>query len=244
MQFNVVYNNGRSLKVIPYNKTEIIKEKGRINMIRFDEESLLCIGDKLPVLVENDDREYNTYYIVKNIYKHDNYFLISEFPITPVEDLMVPLLQLTKENLLIDYDFCGSYSNFNNHPLNKKKNVIFLMYRWNPFEYYDKFITSLTNNPLFIEQFKSEDNRFDVLAFKIAPVFEIDVNKIFRSDYLNLTAYAKSTIVKFHNDPNLTNVINDNPEYRTYLEKELDTVIPKNIPLYSKYTKKRVSFVS
>lgn len=235
-KYEIVYNNACSVVLLTKGEVETIENKKSIEIVSINRKDFISLGDKVKVDVVHNDRKFSTFYIPKEIKEvSKNKFLLKEFLANTVTDMCLPLLRINKNNLLFNFHFCGAYNEVGKHQLNKQHDILFLVYRWTPFEHYERYIEWFISEYKCEDVFKSNDSRFDIIAIKAPSIFKFDLIKIYNSDYLEITDLAKQTIMKFHEDPTLNAVFRNDPNLRKNMEKVLNASIPDHIPLYPKF---------
>lgn len=210
-------------------------DKFHLSKIQYDEKNEIKIGDKINVSFNLPTSQYSTYFIANYMYKEDiNKIRINEFESNVSSTYILPLLGFSKNQLLIDYNLINVYAKHHSFDYEIGK-YVYLVYRYMPISYYEKFVNALSNREDCL--IRRKEGRFDIFVFKVNKHTE-DIKKILDGKYSSITKEAKDKILKFHNQAKpetpLYQILYKGNLRKNELEQYLGTIIPEDIDLAEK----------
>lgn len=237
--FKFKYIDGKKILVSSKHKPtfkNISPNKLELLNIIINDDNLIKLGDKLPLkLTDKNKVEYSTYYIANKIYKNKPAeFQINEFDLNETSIFVTPLVLLTNDLANLDC-FINSYIRHYKYE-NYIGDQLYFIYRYSPFDYYDKIVSYFKNHPRFVEYFKDQDKRFDVFTIEIPKQYTNDVKLLMKGKFSKISNNAKMKILSYHklgiNSP-IYDVLYRTDKLKKEKEKELGVIIPDDIDLRS-----------
>jgi hypothetical protein len=229
----IKYFNSRKLRLTTNKLIKAEEGEKELWNITLNGELKYSKGNKIPVIINSEDLDYKTFYYCDRIFKVDSKTIeISEFNITDTTIFTLPLLGLTKEELLWDKVFINAYISAHDFDGNVGE-VCHLIYRYMPFSFYSKLIEYLKKKSNF-NSYKKDyiDKRFDRISFIIPKIYLKDVYLILEGNLSKISDATKQLICNFHNINNhnkIYEMLNTNVALRDRLIVDYGEELPEDI---------------
>jgi hypothetical protein len=241
---NLVYLNERTVRIL-YRDVEKItlldSSLTRAKSITLYDGTEIDLYSKLtfslPTGIQNmGDKDRTISMQINYIRKNDTGMDLSETELNKTSEYILPLLGLTKSDVLYDKYLLNAY--IKSEKLGIPDNNIILVYRNVDSNYFRTKLIGTLENVYFFKRFTHpEYDESYVIFYKNIERHKEEIDKILKGNYRALTMLTKNQIRDFHvltkNDTRYKQLY-DFPEMRLQMEKHLNTGIPQNMSLISK----------
>lgn len=216
------------------------------NSIIINNKTTVSLKDKIEVNMN----DYPTYYIVNYINKYNNHYLLKEFNFLIQNYFLLP--SICNPQITLNPYFVNSYKFINHEDWKDNDDLLYLVYRFTPSEYFNNIDAELTKESNFIQKIK--DNRFNIYIFKIPTKFMYYIDYYINNKVNLIDEFYKKKILKYfksipyNKEVELTinnsifKLLTNESLLRKEMEKELGVKIPKEIQLIEKPTKEKLTW--